>query len=86
MTPREESPRNADTDDAAAARRQIASLRDSLSKALADLERAESALVATQTELDVTRHQIRTMRLSRAWRITAPVRRIKRRIARGDSW
>ena len=83
MTPLGGAPR---PDDAGSNARQIASLRDSLSKALADLERAESELTATRTELDVTRHQIRTIRLSRAWRVTAPVRRLKRRIARGDSW
>lgn len=63
-----------------------ASLRDRLQKALADIERAESELNATRAQLDVTREQMRTMRSSRAWRITAPIRRLKRRVTRGDAW
>jgi chromosome segregation ATPase len=63
-----------------------ASLRDRLHKALADLERAEAELALTRTELDVARDQLRTMRLSAAWQITAPIRRLKRRVTRGDAW
>lgn len=75
-----------DTMDASASARQIAALRDSLHKALADLERAEAALGLAATELEVARQQIRTMRRSRAWRLTAPVRRIVRRVAHGEAW
>lgn len=63
-----------------------ASLRDRLHKALADLERAEAELASTRAQLDVTRDQMRNMRLSRAWQITAPIRRLKRRVTRGDAW
>lgn len=61
-------------------------LRDSLHKALSDLARAEQAALKAQSELDKAREQLKIMRLSRSWRLTAPLRRMKRRATRGDHW
>lgn len=64
----------------------VAALRDSLHQALADLARAERATEIAQVELGVAREQLKMMRRSWVWRLTAPGRRLRRRLTRGDRW
>jgi hypothetical protein len=64
----------------------LASVRDRLRQALEDLANAEKALGASRNELEFAWNQLRLMRLSRAWRITSPLRRLKRQLSRGDHW
>lgn len=64
----------------------IAGLRDSLTRTRLELSQTSQALAAAERELSLAREQVRMMRNSRAWKMTSPVRRLRRIVVKGDHW
>ncbi len=61
------------------ARRQIRSLEQSVSALRHEVVQLESQLESAETQLSTSWDQLRQLRRSRSWQLTAPLRALRRR-------